>query len=112
MKISETIILLAVIALDYFTGVLVAIMEKKINSTIGRRGILKKIGILVCIALCKIIDYMGIIDGIPISPMVGLFFIVNEGFSILENLSRLNVPIPAFLITLLGDLKKKNEKKH
>ena len=39
MNLLEVRVLLIFIFLDYFTGVLVAISEKKLNSTIGRRGI-------------------------------------------------------------------------
>lgn len=113
MNLSATSILLILILLDYLTGVLVAILERKINSTIGRKGIINKIGIIMCILLCRLIDLSGIIGSEHILPIVSFFFIMNESFSIMENLKQLNVPIPDFLATKLDNLKnmgKKNKK--
>ena len=45
-----------------------------------------------------------------ILPMVSFFFIMNESFSILENLKRLNVPIPEFLLVRLNNVKTKDKK--
>lgn len=110
MRISEVTLLFIFLFLDYLTGVLVAIMEKKINSTIGRKGIFNKVGILICVILCKMIDLLEI-DGLTsLVPLVSFFFVLNESFSILENLSKLNVPVPSFLIASLKEMQEKNEK--
>ena len=77
------------------------------------KGIINKIGIIMCILLCRLIDLSGIIGSEHILPIVSFFFIMNESFSIMENLKQLNVPIPDFLATKLDNLKnmgKKNKK--
>lgn len=94
------------IFLDYLTGVLVALLEKNVNSTIGRRGIFNKVGTMICVVLCKLIDTLQIAGFAPILPILALFFLMNEGFSILENLSGLNVPIPYALVSMLKKKKK------
>ena len=110
MRISEVTLLFIFLFLDYLTGVLVAIMEKKINSTIGRKGIFNKVGILICVILCNMIDLLEI-DGLTsLVQLVSFFFVLNESFSILENLSKLNVPVPSFLISSLKEMQEKNEK--
>lgn len=112
MNLSEVTVLIILILLDYFTGVLVAISEKKLNSTVGRRGIFNKVGVMICIVICKLIDMLQIVGFAPILPIVALFFIMNEIFSIMENLKRLNVPIPNTLVSTLQNFqgKKKKEK--
>ncbi len=110
MHVSEITVLLIFLLLDYLTGVLVAVMEKKINSTIGRKGIFNKVGILLCVILCKMIDLLGIKGLSPLVPLVTFFFILNESFSILENLGKLNVPVPSFLISILEGFQEKNKK--
>lgn len=110
MKLSEISILLIFIGLDYLTGVCVAISKKQINSSIGRKGIFTKVGIIICIAVCKLIDMLQITGFSPILPIVTLFFTVNESFSILENLKKLNVPIPSVITSLLKDVQEKNGK--
>lgn len=110
LKLSVISLLIIFIFLDYLTGVLVAILQKKVNSAIGRKGIFNKIGILVCIIFCRLIDLSGIIGVNQILPLVSFFFIMNESFSILENLKRLNVPIPEFLLARLNNVQIKNKK--
>ena len=107
MKLSEVSILFIFIILDYLTGVCVAIYEKQVNSAIGRKGISNKVGIIICVVVCKLIDTLQIAGFSPILPIVSLFFILNECFSILENLSRLNVPIPEILTSMLKNFQKK-----
>lgn len=110
MDFSTVSILFVMIFLDYVTGIIVAVYEKKINSTIGRKGIFTKFGIMVCVVLCSVIDAVRLEGLAPLVPLVTLFFTFNEGFSILENLGRLNVPIPKFLTETLKEKQKKNEK--
>lgn len=107
MNYSVILILLIMIGIDYLTGIIVAIYEKKVNSTIGRKGIFKKVGILICMGCCTVIDNFQLDGFTPLVPLVALFFTLNEVFSILENLGKLNVPVPSFL---LETLKKKQER--
>lgn len=106
---NETILIL-LIALDYITGVGVAFFEKKVSSSIGRKGIFQKCGIVMCVVLCALIDSLNLCEGTQIQPVVVLFFIVNECFSIIENLGKLNVPIPTILLSCLESIKEKTEK--
>lgn len=110
MNLSKVTVLLILIFLDYFTGVLVAISEKKLNSTIGRSGIFNKVGVMICVVICKLIDNLQIVGFAPILPIVALFFSMNEIFSILENLNKLNVPIPYILVSTLKNFQEKKDK--
>lgn len=105
MLLNEVSALLGVIILDYITGILVSIYEKKINSTIGRNGIFKKFGIILCVMFSLYIDHFNDLLGTPIAPVIITFFIFNESFSILENLKKLNVPIPKFLSEIIDEKK-------
>lgn len=105
MELTEITILFIFIMLDYLSGVLVAISEKQLNSSIGRKGIFTKFGIIICVIICKLIDLLKINGISPIAPIVTLFFIFNESFSILENLTKLNVPIPEVITSTLKNFK-------
>lgn len=109
MNFSTVSVLFVMIFLDYVTGIIVAVYEKKINSTIGRNGIFTKFGIMVCVVLCLAIDAIHFEGLTPLAPLVTLFFTLNEAFSILENLRKLNVPIPKFLIETLKEKQKKEK---
>lgn len=106
MKLSAVSILFILISLDYITGVIVALYEKKANSTIGRKGIFRKVGIIICIFMCELIDLTNLKGFDPLLPMITLFFICNESLSILENLNKLNVPIPSTLANFLKNNKR------
>lgn len=112
MQLSDVSILLLLILMDYLTGVLIAILEKRVSSSIGRKGIFNKVGIVICVILCGMIDTMQFAGKTQIMPLVNIFFIVNECFSILENLSKLNVPIPKVLLSTLKNFQenKKSDK--
>ena len=100
--------LIVVIVIDYLTGVLSAIYNKKLNSIIGTKGIIKKVGYLCIVALSTIIDIITGQTGV-IRTLVIYFFVANEGISIIENIAEMGVPMPKKLIDTLEQLKKKGD---
>lgn len=100
------IALLALIALDYTTGVLVAAYTGVLSSEIGFRGIIKKVAMLLVVALAHV---AGVFIGIPeIRSLVIGFYIANEGISILENVEKTGVPVFEPLKKALEKLKSKD----
>lgn len=100
--------LLICVVIDYITGIMAAIYEKKLNSEVGFRGILKKIAILCIVVLAHELEVVVGIGGIR-DLAVG-FYIANEGISILENSAKMNVPVARNLAGILEQLKDKLEK--
>ncbi len=101
--------LLLFMILDYITGVLVAIVHKKIDSKIGFVGILKKFFILLIFVMGLTIDTLIIGRGQMVTLVIVSFYIANEGFSILENAEKINIPLPQKLLEILEQIK--NQKK-
>ncbi len=101
--------LLIFMVLDYITGVLVATVHKKIDSKIGFVGILKKFFILLIFVMGLTIDTLIIGQGQMVTLVIVSFYIANEGFSILENAEKLNIPLPQKLLEILEQIK--NQKK-
>ncbi len=99
--------LLIFILLDYVTGVCEAISNKKLNSIIGAKGIIKKIGYLIIVALAVQLDTVTGDTG-AIRTLVIYFFVANEGISILENWGSMGLPLPKKVIDVLEQLKKEN----
>lgn len=95
--------LLVCIAVDYITGVLAALYEKRLNSEIGFRGILKKVMILLIVILAQMIGTAAGIE--EVRDLVVGFYIANEGISVLENAGRMNVPVCKGLAKYLEQLK-------
>jgi toxin secretion/phage lysis holin len=94
-------------AADYCTGVIKAIYQKKLSSEIGFEGILKKIVMFIVIAVAYDIQRL-IGDNIPLREIVIMFYIANEGLSIIEN-AAIFVPIPEKLKNVLLQLREKEE---
>ena len=94
------------IIIDYISGLLQAIYNKKLNSKIGAKGIIKKIGYILIVIVTSSID---IIYNINIRSAILYMFITNEGLSIIENLSQINIIIPDILKDKL-DRKEDNNK--
>lgn len=100
-------ILLIMCVIDYITGVCAAVFKKTLSSRTGFNGILKKAVILCVVACAHLIgDALGV-EQIR-SAVIG-FYIANEGISIVENAARLGVPMPQKLISILKQLKDKEE---
>lgn len=98
--------LVAFVIIDYVTGIMVAVVEKRLSSDVGARGILKKMVIFSLVAMGHIIDAELIKSGSAIRTAVIFFYLSNEGISILENSARIGLPIPAKLKMVLEQLNK------
>jgi len=102
--------LIAFMALDYVTGVIVAVSRRVLSSEVGFKGIAKKVLILVLVAVGHILDVHVLGGGAVCRSAVIGFYIANEGISILENAGNLGIPLPKKLIAVLQQLKKDNNK--
>lgn len=101
--------LIAFVVIDYLTGIMASILEQRLSSEVGFRGILKKILTFVLVGVANIIDSYLIGNGSAIRTAVIFFYISNEGISILENATRIGLPIPERLKNVLEQLKEENK---
>ena len=100
----KTIVFLAIA--DYITGWIKGIYTKQLSSEIGFKGLLKKIVMFIVIAVSFVIQ--GLIGGtIPLREVVIMFYIANEGLSLLEN-AAVFTPIPDKLKNVLLQLRDKD----
>lgn len=104
-------ILITVIVLDYITGLFKAMYNKKINSTVGLKGIIKKVGYLIIVSVAVILDKITGNTG-AIRTLVIYFFVANEGISILENWGGMGLPLPQKIFDVLEQLKNDNNPKN
>ncbi|KGM99591.1 phage holin family protein [Clostridium botulinum] len=101
--------LITFVIIDYLTGIMASILEQKLSSEAGFRGIFKKVLTFVLVGVAHIIDYYLIGSGSAIRTAVIFFYISNEGISILENTARIGLPIPDKLRNILEQLKEENK---
>ena len=106
----DSLILSLIIAMviDYITGVCKGIYHKKLNSTIGLKGILKKIGYLLIVILATLFDNIIHDESMAIRALVIYFFISNEAISILENWGSLGLPLPKKIFDVFEKLKEQS----
>lgn len=100
--------LLIAIVLDYISGMIKAFVLKQLSSSVGFKGILKKVGILVIVTLAVLIDRVTGESG-AIRTLVIYYFVANEGLSIIENLGLAGLPIPKSIKEALKALKKQGD---
>lgn len=103
------IALVALIVLDYISGVIAAAAEKKLSSEVGAKGIAKKIFMLLIVAVANIVDINVIGEGHVLKSVTMVFYIANECISLLENAGRLGVPVPKKLLDVLEQLRNKEK---
>ncbi len=101
--------LLIFVIIDYITGVMVAVVQKKVSSEIGFKGIFKKILIFCLVGVAHIVDTQIIGDGSVLRTAVIFFYLSNEGISILENVSLIGLPVPEKLKEVLEQLRKEKD---
>lgn len=104
------IALVALIILDYISGVIAAAVEKRLSSEVGAKGIAKKIFMLLIVALANIVDINVIGDGHVLKTVTVVFYICNECISLIENAGRIGVPVPKKLLDVLEQLRDKDDK--
>jgi toxin secretion/phage lysis holin len=98
-------ILVAVVTIDYITGLGAAFVGKRLDSRIGSKGIVKKVGYFILVALAHLLD-RGTGMAAPVLQTATIWFLIaNEGISITENLGEIGVPIPRTLQEALRRLK-------
>jgi toxin secretion/phage lysis holin len=102
--------LLAFVTIDYITGLMCAVLDKKLSSEVGSRGIFKKVLIFALVAVGHIIDQNVIGDGSVIRTAVIFFYLSNEGISILENTVHIGLPVPQKLKDVLEQLHNRSDK--
>lgn len=101
--------LIVFVVVDYMTGVMVGILNKKISSQIGFRGIFKKVVIFSLVAVAHIIDTHVIQNGSVLRTTVIFFYLSNEGISIMENAALIGLPIPKKMKDVLEQLKENKD---
>lgn len=109
------IVLLVMMIIDYISGMSAAWREGALNSKKGVDGIIKKVGYMALVAVAMGVDYLIFSGFAAVNVSVGfemlfgilvaVWLIINEMISILENLSRLGVPIPQFLTKVVKRLR-------
>ena len=102
--------LIALIILDYISGVIAAAVEKRLSSEVGAKGIAKKIFMLLIVALANIVDINVVGDGHVLKTVTVVFYICNECISLIENAGRIGVPVPKKLLDVLEQLRDKDDK--
>ena len=96
--------LIAFTVIDYITGVMCAITDKNLSSSIGFKGICRKVLIFTLVGIGNIVDVYVLGQGGVLRTAVIFFYLSNEGVSILENSAHLGLPIPEKLKEVLGQL--------
>ena len=101
-------ILITLTVADFITGVLSAGYNKKLSSDIGYKGIVRKIGIYIIVAVACMLDKL-MNTGLVLRGATIGFYIVIEATSILENWASMYLPLPRVIRDALKQLRDKME---
>lgn len=101
--------LIAFVTIDYITGVMCAVIDHRLSSEVGFKGIFKKVLIFLLVGVANILDVQVIGTGCVLRTAVIFFYISNEGVSLLENAAYLGLPVPEKIKTVLEQLHNRSE---
>lgn len=104
------IALVVFVTVDYLTGVMCAVSDKKLSSEVGFKGICRKALIFLLVGIANILDVQVIGTGSVLRTAVIFFYLSNEGVSLLENAAHLGLPVPEKIKTVLEQLHDRAEK--
>lgn len=104
------IALVVFVTVDYLTGVMCAVSDKKLSSEVGCKGICRKVLIFLLVGIANILDVQVIGTGSVLRTAVIFFYLSNEGVSLLENAAHLGLPVPEKIKTVLEQLHDRAEK--
>lgn len=93
-------------AVDYITGVMCAISDKKLSSAVGFKGICRKVLIFILVGVGNALDLYVLGKPGVLRTAVIFFYLSNEGLSLLENSVHLGLPVPDDLKKVLEQLHK------
>ncbi|MGJ9482082.1 phage holin family protein [Actinotignum sp. GS-2025e] len=103
--------LIIFVAADYLTGVLAAIVERRVSSAVGFRGISRKILIFTLIGLAHLLDMHVIGTPGVLRAATIFFYLSNEGISLIENTTRLGLPVPEQIRAALDAITRRDNTK-
>lgn len=103
------IALVVFVAVDYITGVMCAVSDKKLSSEVGFKGICRKVLIFLLVGIANIVDVQVIGTGSVLRTAVIFFYLSNEGVSLLENAAHLGLPVPEKMKDILAQLHDRAE---
>ena len=101
--------LVVFVAVDYITGVMCAVSDKKLSSEVGFKGICRKVLIFLLVGIANIVDVQVIGTGSVLRTAVIFFYLSNEGVSLLENAAHLGLPVPEKMKDILAQLHDRAE---
>lgn len=96
--------LIVLMAIDYLTGFIAAIRKKSVSSEIGWWGLVRKLVTLILLLACHLIEATLGAEW-RIEQIAAIGYCINETISVIENCSRIGVPIPAQLVSALSTVK-------
>ena len=102
-------ILIVFMTIDFISGFIKAWVLKEFDSSKFYIGGVKKIGILLIVAVAAQLDLLIAIDGAALRTVTVSYYIANEGFSILENWGEMGLPLPEPIKNALAKLRKDNK---
>lgn len=105
------IALIIFMVLDYITGLMCAVSDKKLSSAVGFKGICKKVLILMLVGVANVVDIHIVSTGSALRSAVICFYLSNEGLSLLENAAHIGLPIPDKMKDVLAQLHGRTEEK-
>ena len=102
--------LLTFVVIDYITGVMCAITDKKLSSAVGFKGICRKVLIFLLVGIANVLDVQVIGTGSVLRTAIIFFYISNEGVSLVGNAAHLGLPVPERIKSVLEQLHDRAEK--
>ena len=95
--------------MDYITGVMCVIEDRKLSSAVGFRSLCRKVLPFLLVRIAQVLDVHVLNQPGVLRTAVIFWAIANNGFSILENAAHLRLPVPEQLKDVLEQLHNRDQ---
>ena len=102
--------LLVFVIVDYITGVMCAISDRQLSSSVGFKGLCRKTVTFLLVGIAHVLDVHVLEQPGVLRTAVTFWAIANNGLSILENAAHLGLPVPEQLKQVLEQLHDRDAK--
>ena len=102
--------LLIFVVIDYLTGVMCAVNDRRLSSAVGFRGLCRKVLTFMFVGIAQVLDVLVLGQAGVLRTAVIFWALANNGLSIIENAAHLGLPVPEQLTVVLEQLHDRGEK--